>query len=75
MVFSEDSRVKIPCILHLQRLGYCYLSLKDAVWDIDTNIFPAIFNEASLRKVNVAPLHSTLGRVVAPTKGEQDECR
>lgn len=28
MVFSEDSRVKIPCILHLVRLGYSYLSLK-----------------------------------------------
>lgn len=25
MVFSEDSRVKIPCILHLMRLGYSYL--------------------------------------------------
>lgn len=24
MVFSEDSRVKIPCILHLARLGYRY---------------------------------------------------
>lgn len=26
MVFSEDSRVKIPCILHLTRLGYRYLT-------------------------------------------------
>ena len=25
MVFSEDSRVKIPCILHLVRFGYQYL--------------------------------------------------
>ena len=49
MVFSEDSRVKIPCLLHLVRLGYRYLSLKDAVWDIDTNIFPALFNEAIAR--------------------------
>lgn len=24
MIFSEDSRVKIPCILHLVRLGYRY---------------------------------------------------
>jgi hypothetical protein len=22
MIFSEDSRIKIPCILHLVRLGY-----------------------------------------------------
>lgn len=49
MVFSEDSRVKIPCILHLVRLGYRYLSLKDAVWDEETNIFPALFNEAITR--------------------------
>ena len=26
--FNEDSRVKIPAILHLMRLGYKYLSLK-----------------------------------------------
>ena len=37
MVFSEDSRVKIPCILHLVRLGYRYLSLKNAIWDEETN--------------------------------------
>lgn len=30
MIFSEDSRVKIPCFLHLVRLGYRYLSLKDS---------------------------------------------
>ena len=49
MVFSEDSRVKIPCILHLVRLGYHYLSLNGASWDEDTNIFPAVFNEAIAR--------------------------
>ena len=49
MVFSEDSRVKIPCILHLMRLGYRYLSLKNAVWDEETNIFPALFSEARPR--------------------------
>ena len=46
MKFNEDSRVKIPTILHLIRLGYEYLSLKDANWDIDTNIFPDLFNDA-----------------------------
>lgn len=49
MVFSEDSRVKIPCILHLIRLGYSYLSLKDAKWDEETNIFPEIFRSAIAR--------------------------
>lgn len=33
MIFNEDSRVKISCILHLTRLGYRYLSLGDVQWD------------------------------------------
>ena len=49
MIFSEDSRVKIPCILHLMRLGYRYLSLKGATWDEETNIFPELFNDAIAR--------------------------
>lgn len=49
MIFSEDSRVKIPCILHLVRLGYQYLSLKNTTWNEDTNIFPDIFHEAIAR--------------------------
>ncbi|HHJ20605.1 MAG TPA: type I restriction endonuclease subunit R [Gammaproteobacteria bacterium] len=49
MVFNEDSRVKIPCILHLIRLGYRYLSLKDALWDEETNIFPELFRKAIAR--------------------------
>jgi type I restriction enzyme, R subunit len=43
MIFTEDSRVKIPCILHLVRLGYQYTSLKSATWDEETNIFPELF--------------------------------
>jgi type I restriction enzyme R subunit len=43
MKFNEDSRVKIPAILHLMRLGYNYLSLKGQLWDESTNIFPEIF--------------------------------
>ena len=49
MVFSEDSRVKIPCILHLIRLGYHYLSLKNAAWDEESNIFPELFRSAIAR--------------------------
>lgn len=45
MIFNEDSRVKIPSILHLIQLGYTYLSLKDSIWDKSTSIFTAIFNE------------------------------
>lgn len=49
MKFTEDSRVKIPTILHLTRLGYNYLSLNGAKWDENTNIFPEIFKESVIR--------------------------
>lgn len=48
---NENSRVKIPAILHLMRLGYDYLSLKNENWDKQTNIFPEIFIE-SLCRIN-----------------------
>ncbi|MEZ8803009.1 type I restriction endonuclease subunit R [Vibrio splendidus] len=51
MSFTEDSRVKIPTILHLMRLGYEYLSLKGARWDKDTNIFPELFS-AAISRIN-----------------------
>ena len=51
MKFNEDTRVKIPSILHLTRLGYKYLSLKDAVWNESSNIFTNIFRE-SILKIN-----------------------
>lgn len=47
--FNEDTRVKIPSILHLCRLGYEYLSLKGAKWDLDTNIFTDIFKKSIIR--------------------------
>ncbi len=49
MKFNEDTRVKIPSILHLTRLGYQYLSLKDAVWNEPSNIFTDIFKESVLK--------------------------
>lgn len=51
MTFNEDSRVKIPCVLHLIRLGYQYLPLKSATWDGKTNIFPELFQSA-IAKIN-----------------------
>ena len=45
MKFNEDSRVKIPAILHLMALGYDYLSLKNSKWNPETNIFTDIFKE------------------------------
>ncbi|MCI5060520.1 MAG: type I restriction endonuclease [Alphaproteobacteria bacterium] len=57
MKFNEDSRVKIPTILHLVRLGYDYLSLKNAAWDEETNIFTSIFKKSVLKINENAELH------------------
>ena len=46
MAFNEDTRVKIPAILHLIKLGYEYISLKNSEWDINTNIFDKIYLNA-----------------------------
>ena len=54
-MFNENSRVKIPALIQLTRLGYDYLSLKDSniysQIDPDTNIFRDIFTN-SLVKIN-----------------------
>lgn len=49
MAFNENTRVKIPAILHLCRLGYEYLSLSKEKWDENTNIFTDIFYESLIR--------------------------
>lgn len=57
MKFNEDSRVKIPGILPLCRLGYEYLSLKNTTADTlnfrneNTSIFRNIFIQ-SLQRIN-----------------------
>lgn len=51
MTFNEDSRVKIPTILHLIRLGYEYLSLSKQTWDESNNIFRSIFHD-SIKRIN-----------------------
>ncbi len=51
MSFNEDTRVKLPAILHLVRLGYEYKTLHKAVWDEQSNIFTDVFS-ASLQRLN-----------------------
>lgn len=50
MAFNEDTRVKIPAIIHLTRLGYKYFSLKDKsyIFDPDTNIIKSEFTKSIL---------------------------
>ncbi len=49
MSFNENTRVKIPAILHLSRLGYEYISLSKSTHDESTNIFTDIFIKSILR--------------------------
>lgn len=43
MKFNEDSRVKIPALLHLMRLGYKYIPFNQQIRIEENNIFPSIF--------------------------------
>lgn len=53
MIHNENSRVKIPALVHLTRLGYEYISLKKYRNDIitETNIFKSLFWQG-LNQVN-----------------------
>jgi type I restriction enzyme R subunit len=62
MAHNEDTRVKIPALLHLSRLGYQYLSLKDCQWDEETNIFTDIFRE-SIARLNPEVDEAEIGRL------------
>lgn len=56
---SEDSRVKIPALVHFTRLGYTYMSIKDKEcnvdYDGDTNIFYSQFLSA-VNRINQTEL-------------------
>lgn len=67
MKFNEDSRVKIPTILHLVRLGYEYISLSDASWDLDSNIFPDIFKQA-IKRINPKIDSDDINRALSDVK-------
>lgn len=49
--FNEDTRVKFPATVQFLRLGYNYLSLKEANIDFNTKIFIDLF-KSSLEKIN-----------------------
>ena len=62
MAFNEDSRVKIPALLHLIRLGYNYISRRDhTLRQIETNIFKDIFID-SLKRINTGTTEAELER-------------
>ena len=53
MKFNEDSRVKIPAIIHCMRLGFEYISLKNqnSIINETTNIFSEVFL-STIQKIN-----------------------
>ena len=63
MAFNEDSRVKIPAILHLIRLGYTYIPRNEQHRIEETNIFPELFKE-SIRRINPNIQDNELNRLL-----------
>lgn len=51
MAFNEDSRVKIPALLHLKKLGFQYVPQKEQIRLEDTNIFEDLFVD-SISRIN-----------------------
>lgn len=63
MAFNEDSRVKIPAILHLIRLGYTYIPRNEQTRIEETNIFPELFKE-SISRINPNIQDNELNRLL-----------
>jgi len=66
---NEDSRVKIPALVHFTRLGYEYISLKnyDGIIEEDTNILVDTFREAINRinrtNLSVSDVHKIIEEI------------
>jgi len=71
MAFNEDTRVKIPAILHLCRLGYGYLSLSTSKIDPETNIFTDIFIQ-SIGRLNPELEEDDIGRLLKEIRVKLD---
>lgn len=56
MIHNEDSRVKIPALIHLTRIWYTYFSLKDTHYQLDweTNIIKNIFLSQFMKLNNMS---------------------
>lgn len=61
MPHNENSRVKIPALVHFTRLGYKYISLRkyEGVIDDDTNILVDVFCDA-INRINATALKSSI---------------
>lgn len=69
-IHNENSRVKIPALVHFTRLGYEYVSLNDysGIIDESTNIFVDMFRNA-INRINGTHLSSAdVQKIVAELK-------
>lgn len=71
MAFNENSRVKIPALLHLMKLGYTYIPIREQIRREDTNIFESIFFE-SLQEINPNTQLDEIRRVLDEVSLELD---
>ncbi len=72
MPHNENSRVKIPALVHFTRLGYHYISLKsnsdNGLIDEDTNIFMDLFCDAINRINGTALTIDDVRKIVSELK-------
>jgi type I restriction enzyme R subunit len=71
MSFNENSRVKIPAMLHLMKLGYQYIPVSQQNRRGDTNIFEDVFVE-SLIRINSGVTKKEILRVLDEVSLELD---
>jgi len=51
MIFNEDTRVKLPAVAHLMKIGFKYLSKRSSRIDKHLNLFIDVFKD-SVQKIN-----------------------
>src|SRR5690606_27002963 len=71
MPFNENSRVKIPALLHMMKLGYQYIPISEQHRRDDTNIFHDIFVE-SLARINPGVANEEILRLLDEVSLELD---
>lgn len=77
MIHNEDSRVKVPALLHFKRLGYEYQTKKNQKVDSRNNIFIDIFAE-SISKINnknysEEKIHLLINEIADLTDNQKDK--
>lgn len=71
MTFNEDTRVKIPAILHLCKLGYNYISLHSKPNINEYNIFTDIFKD-SIASINPSKGKAEISRMLVDITSKLD---